>query len=123
VHLIRTLQENEELFTALSGTSIPNIVKERIVEILTILEEQYRSTDWDGGMVFFFTTDESYQKEISDICEQYYVNRDEWEYSEIIGEQAVDGVEWWEELYLLSSGELSLIFIHPREDSKTKGGQ
>lgn len=36
------------------------------------------------------------------------------EYSERINENTDTGVEWWEELYLLSS-EDALVLIHPKE--------
>ena len=95
-------------------------VADRIVQIITVLDENYGSDrkPFDmGGYVLYFPTTDVYQREIGNILEFYHINPDGCEYQETIGEKPVNGMEWKEELFLLSSDD-SLVLVYPMEAGK-----
>jgi hypothetical protein len=115
VYFLENLQNFEQWFGGQEQTSEKNIVFHRIKEILEMLEEAYgtENRQYEGGKIVFFTDEKAYQQEIDSLLHRQHINPEWNEYSEIIGEQAFDGVEWWEEMYLVSS-ENALVIIHPK---------
>ncbi len=107
-----------ELFTEeLQKGNIDGIVAERMMELAGMLDDRYgvcRGSSDMGGYILFFHDSRDYGKCYPHIMAFYHLDGELFEYSERINENTEAGVEWWEELYLLSS-EDALVLIHPKE--------
>lgn len=93
------------------------IVADRISEIIDTLDDAYgghRNSYAMGGFVFYFPDEATYEREYINILEFYRLNALDYEYSDLIGDAAIQGKEWREELFMLSSDD-SLVLIHPKE--------
>lgn len=96
------------------------LVADRLLEIINVLDGNYGShrKPFDmGGYVLYFPATDVYQREIGNILDFYHINPDSYEYLETIGGKPVNGVEWKEELFLLSSDD-SLVLVYPMEAGK-----
>lgn len=94
-------------------------VIERMDEIVNRLDDAYNSkrTSRDmGGYIFFFDNEDWYKEVLPNVLEYYNLCKENCEYSEVIN-PSDSQIEWWEELYLMSSDD-SIVFIHPRNKSK-----
>lgn len=112
-------QLDAEVFTDTILEQGQQIIGERLKEIVSILDENYGShrKSFDmGGFVLFFPTEESYKKLIDKIMEFYHLQNNLCEYEEIIGERAINNVEWHEKLWMLSSDD-AITIIYPTEVS------
>ncbi len=97
--------------------NIPNTVADRVLEVIQQLDDHYgeqRGCHAYGGYLLYFHNQQSYQENISDILSFYHIERDIFEYSDIIIRS--EGMEWYETLYLLSSDD-SLVLVYPQEVS------
>lgn len=93
------------------------IVADRINELIEILDDAYgehRNSYAMGGFIFYFPDEDTYEREYANILEFYHLNASDYEYSDLIGNAAIQEKEWREELFMLSSDD-SLVFIHPKE--------
>jgi hypothetical protein len=111
-------QLDAEIFAQeLYQTPSMSLIADRILELTETLDDSYgsdRSSRDMGGYILFFPSEKEYRKCISVICKTYHIEPSLCEYREIIGEKAISGTEWWEELFLLSSDD-ALVFIHPQK--------
>lgn len=112
-----------ELFAEdLQKGNIDSIVAERIMELAGILDDRYgvcRGSADMGGYLLFFHTSTDYERCLPHILAFYHLDGELFEYSEQINENTDTGVEWWEELYLLSS-EDALVLVYPKDDTHKK---
>lgn len=102
----------------LEKQGIEQIVVSRMKEVVATLDDaygMYRSFKSMGGYILFFKDEVSYKKTFEQIMSFYNLDKELYEYSDCISERQDTGVEWWEELYLLSS-EDSLVLIHPKNN-------
>ena len=109
----------EELRTA----NIDGDVIDRIRELTVILDGEYgscRGSSDMGGYILFFRDMETYEQSFQKIISFYHLDKGLFEYSDRISHKQGTNVEWWEELYLLSSDD-ALVFIHPKENALGKG--
>lgn len=101
----------------LSAYSGRKIVADRIIEAIDILDDAYgshRGAHAMGGYILYFPDSNSYNRDIQRICDFYKFIPDGYEYTDVLGMDEKEGVEWHEELFLLSSDD-SLVLIHPQE--------
>lgn len=90
------------------------LLRNRIGNTLDILSEAYgemRSSRDMGGYVFLFETLDSYANNIEQIMNYYRLDSNDAEYTDYLGE--CNGRKWEEQLFLLSSGEDSMVFVYP----------
>ena len=102
---------------ALKIDMVSGTVIERIKDLVLILDGEYgshRSSSDMGGYILLFTEMQSYEKFHARIIEFYHLDKDLYEYSEMIGSAEDGTVQWWEELYLLSSDD-ALVLIYPKD--------
>lgn len=89
----------------------------RLKELVMILDRNYglyRGTADMGGYILFFEDIQTYRNYFERIVDFYHIDKKLYEYSECITDGQQSGIEWHEELYLLSA-EDALVFIHPCE--------
>lgn len=112
-----------ELFSEeLKEKNVDSMVVERMREMAGMLDDRYgvcRGSADMGGYILFFHDSRDYGKCISYILQFYHMDGKLFEYSERINENTASDVEWWEELYLLSS-EDALVLIYPKGDTKKR---
>ena len=112
-----------ELFSEeLERKNIDSIVIERMKELAGMLDDRYgvcRGSADMGGYILFFHDGRDYGKCIPHILQFYHMDGELFEYSEQINENTASDVEWWEELYLLSS-EDALVLIYPKGDTQKR---
>lgn len=116
---IKNRLDAELLSEDLQRANIDKAVIKRIGELVAILDENYgacRSSADMGGYLLFFPDGMTYEKCYPHIMEFYHLNEEWFEYSERINERPDSGIEWWEELYLLSSDD-ALVLIYPKESA------
>lgn len=116
---IKNRLDAELLSEDLQRENIDNTVIKRIGELVAILDENYgacRSSADMGGYLLFFPDGMTYEKCYPHIMEFYHLKEELFEYSQQINERMDSDVEWWEELYLLSSDD-ALVLIHPKESA------
>ena len=90
------------------------VIGNRIKEIADILDGSYgskRKSSYYGGYVLYFPTQALYNAYTDKILDFYNLDKTMYEYTGIIGGKAINGIMWYEELFLLSSYD-SLILIH-----------
>lgn len=109
-----------ELFMKdLERERVDNAVGKRIKELTAIMDGQYgryRGSFDMGGYLLFFHDSKTYDECYPHIMQFYHLNKELFEYSEKISTNSESGMEWWEELYLISS-EDALILLHPKENA------
>lgn len=91
------------------------VIGNRIKEIADMLDGSYgseRKSSSYGGYILYFPTESLYNAYADRVLDFYNLDKDMYEYTEVIGEKAIDGIMWHEELFLLSSDD-SLVLIHP----------
>lgn len=112
-----------ELFSGdLQKKNVDSIVIERMRELSGLLDDRYgvcRGSADMGGYILFFHDSRDYEKCVSDILQFYRLDGELFEYSEQINKNPAFGMEWWEELYLLSSDD-ALVLIHPKGETQKK---
>lgn len=113
MYKIRTKRDCEQLFMDIPEIFGQNTLKNRMAEILETISGQYGTAGREEGGILFFPTDESYSKEIGEVSVSCHIDMDMWEYKDSIPCEKNGEVEWLEELYLLSSGDLPVVIIHP----------
>lgn len=121
-HRIMNKLDAEMFSEELQEKKVDRIVIERIRELAGMLDDRYgvrRGSADMGGYILFFHNSRDYGKCVPHILQFYHMDRELFEYSEQINENSVSGVEWWEELYLLSSDD-ALVLIHPKGDTQEK---
>lgn len=109
---IKNRLDMEIIEESLKSNGTDKAVMKRIEELVDILDREYgccRNSSDMGGYILFFTELQTYEKFVPKIMEFYNLDKDLYEYSELI--DATD--EWQEELYLLSSDD-ALVLIHPK---------
>lgn len=87
----------------------------RLKELVTMLDRNYglrRGTADMGGYILFFEDIKDYQKYFERIISFYHLDKDLYEYAEIIKNSNQTAMGWHEVLYLLSSDD-ALVFIYP----------
>ena len=92
------------------------IVSDRIEEIIDTLDDNYgthRNSKAMGGYLLLFQSEENYEKLKMQILSFYQLDIKDYEYSETLIEDKEYNVEWWEELYMLSSDD-AIVIMHPR---------
>lgn len=121
-HRIMNKLDAELFLEELQEKKVDHIVIERIRELAGMLDDRYgvcRGSADMGGYILFFHDSRDYGKCVPHILQFYHMDRELFEYSEPINGDSVSGVEWWEELYLLSSDD-ALVLIHPKGDTQEK---
>lgn len=121
-HRIMNKLDAEMFSEELQEKKVDRIVIERIRELAGMLDDRYgicRGFADMGGYILFFHDSRDYGKCVPHILQFYHMDRELFEYSEPINGDSVSGVEWWEELYLLSSDD-ALVLIHPKGDTQEK---
>ncbi len=91
-------------------------VSDRIEEIIDTLDDNYgahRNSRDMGGYLLLFQSEENYEKLKMQILSFYQLDIKDYEYSETLIEDKEYNVEWWEELYMLSSDD-AIVIMHPR---------
>lgn len=107
----------ELLAEELQGKDKDSVVIKRMRELAGILDDRYgvvRGSADMGGYILFFPDSKTYGKCYPHITEFYHLQEELFEYSQRINGKSASGVEWWEELYLLSSDD-ALVLIHPKK--------
>ena len=92
------------------------IVSDRIEEIIDTLDDNYgahRNSRDMGGYLLLFQSEENYEELKMQILSFYQLDIKDYEYSETLIEDQEYNVEWWEELYMLSSDD-AIVIMHPR---------
>ena len=92
------------------------IVSDRIEEIIDTLDDNYgahRNSRDMGGYLLLFQSEENYEELKMQILSFYQLDINDYEYSETLIEDKEYNVEWWEELYMLSSDD-AIVIMHPR---------
>lgn len=92
------------------------IVSDRIEEIIDTLDDNYgahRNSRAMGGYLLLFQSEENYEELKMQILSFYQLDIKDYEYSETLIEDKEYNVEWWEELYMLSSDD-AIVIMHPR---------
>ena len=92
------------------------IVSDRIEEIIDTLDDNYgahRNSRAMGGYLLLFQSEENYEELKIQILSFYQLDIKDYEYSETLIEDQEYNVEWWEELYMLSSDD-AIVIMHPR---------
>lgn len=92
------------------------IVSDRIEEIIDTLDDNYgaqRNSKAMGGYLLLFQSEENYEELKMQILSFYQLDIKDYEYSETLIEDKEYNVEWWEELYMLSSDD-AIVIMHPR---------
>ena len=92
------------------------IVSDRIEEIIDTLDDNYgthRNSKAMGGYLLLFQSEENYEELKMQILSFYHLDIEDYEYSETLIEDKEYTVEWWEELYMLSSDD-AIVIMHPR---------
>ena len=91
-------------------------VSDRIEEIIDTLDDNYgaqRNSKAMGGYLLLFQSEENYEELKMQILSFYQLDINDYEYSETLIEDKEYNVEWWEELYMLSSDD-AIVIMHPR---------
>lgn len=91
-------------------------VSDRIEEIIDTLDDNYgaqRNSKAMGGYLLLFQSEENYEELKMQILSFYQLDIKDYEYSETLIEDQEYNVEWWEELYMLSSDD-AIVIMHPR---------
>ena len=91
-------------------------VSDRIEEIIDTLDDNYgahRNSRDMGGYLLLFQSEENYEELKMQILSFYQLDIKDYEYSETLIEDQEYNVEWWEELYMLSSDD-AIVIMHPR---------
>ena len=91
-------------------------VSDRIEEIIDTLDDNYgaqRNSKAMGGYLLLFQSEENYEELKMQILSFYQLDIKDYEYSETLIEDKEYNVEWWEELYMLSSDD-AIVIMHPR---------
>lgn len=97
------------------GNSL-KIVSDRIEEIIDTLDDNYgaqRNSKAMGGYLLLFQSEENYEELKMLILSFYHLDIEDYEYSETLIEDKEYNVEWWEELYMLSSDD-AIVIMHPK---------
>lgn len=92
----------------------------RLKELVMILDRNYglyRGTADMGGYILFFEDIQTYRNYFERIVDFYHIDKTLYEYSECITDGQQSGIEWHEELYILSADD-ALVFIHPCKAEK-----
>lgn len=117
---IKNKMDVDALETLFGNSMNSAIVYDRVKEIIGQLDEAYgtlRSARDMGGYVLLFLSEEEYELLHTKILSFYRLDVENYEYSEIINESMESSIDWWEELYLLSSDD-ALVIIHPKQRMK-----
>lgn len=99
---------------------LDRIVIKRIEKLVALLDEAYgccRASYDLGGYVLLFTEEQTYEKFLPKIMGFYHLNKNLYEYSELIESTEDHRMEWHEELFLLSSDD-AIILIYPTTSQK-----
>lgn len=121
---IKNSMDVQALLPELQKDKDTQLVGKRVEEIIERLSESYgdhRNSYAMGGYILFFTSQENYEKWHSHIMDFYRLGMEDYEYSEIVNENFVHDMEWWEELYLLGSDD-ALVMIHPKSLGGVRNG-
>ena len=121
-HRIMNKLDAEILKMDLNSGSVDEAVWKRIRDIVAILDNEYgenRNSSDMGGYILFFGDVDAYEQTFPKITAFYHLDKDLNEYSECISNKQESCIEWWEELYLLSSDD-ALVFIYPKKISLTQ---
>ena len=102
--LLEDIKENDSL----------QVVSDRVREIIETLDDNYgahRNSKAMGGYLLLFQSEDNYEELKTPILSFYRLDDTDYEYSEIAVTDS--GIEWWEELFMLSSDD-AIVIMHPR---------
>ena len=103
--LLEDIKENDSI----------QAVSDRVREIIETLDDNYgahRNSKSMGGYLLLFQSEDNYEELKTPILSFYRLDDTDYEYSEVAVTDS--DIEWWEELFMLSSDD-AIVIMHPRK--------